>query len=165
MQASESIEQDLGFDHEHMGYIMSAFWLAYALFEIPGGWMEAYTLTGMWSVSGTLPEWATAAPVRGLDTQDIDEATVADAAAPTVYVSTTPTTLIVTDGEPQFAPVAGTSLLQVTNTTADVFKEPTDTELYVRTSGRWFRAWTTGGPWEYVPDRELPADVARITEQ
>ena len=33
--------------------------------RIPGGWMEAYTLTGMWSVSGMLPDWAATAPVRG----------------------------------------------------------------------------------------------------
>jgi MFS family permease len=38
-RASESIEHDLLFDDRMMGLIMGAFWLAYGLFEIPGGWM------------------------------------------------------------------------------------------------------------------------------
>lgn len=38
-QAAPLISRDLGFDKQQMGYIFSAFALAYALFEIPGGWM------------------------------------------------------------------------------------------------------------------------------
>jgi len=33
------IQSDLGFDDTQMGYVFSAFTLAYALFEIPGGWL------------------------------------------------------------------------------------------------------------------------------
>ncbi len=38
-QAAPLISKDLGFDKQQMGYVFSAFALAYALFEIPGGWM------------------------------------------------------------------------------------------------------------------------------
>jgi MFS family permease len=38
-QAAPSISKDLGFDKQQMGLIFSAFALAYALFEIPGGWL------------------------------------------------------------------------------------------------------------------------------
>ncbi|GIU73495.1 MAG: glucarate transporter [Bryobacteraceae bacterium] len=38
-QAAPLISHDLGFSKQQMGYIFSAFALAYALFEIPGGWM------------------------------------------------------------------------------------------------------------------------------
>jgi len=38
-QAAPLISRDLGFSKQEMGYIFSAFALAYALFEIPGGWM------------------------------------------------------------------------------------------------------------------------------
>ena len=37
--AAPSISKDLGFDKFQMGSIFSAFAVAYALFEIPGGWM------------------------------------------------------------------------------------------------------------------------------
>jgi hypothetical protein len=48
------------------------------------------------------------------------------------------------------------------NTTGIVFREPTDQELYVRVPAGWFRAWTTNGPWEPVPEDKLPADLAAI---
>ncbi|MBI1354040.1 MAG: MFS transporter [Acidobacteria bacterium] len=37
--AAPLISRDLGFDREQMGVVFSAFALAYALFEIPGGWL------------------------------------------------------------------------------------------------------------------------------
>ena len=39
MRAEESIRTDLHLDPKQIGLIMGAFWLAYALFELPGGWM------------------------------------------------------------------------------------------------------------------------------
>lgn len=38
-QAAPLVSKDLGFSKQEMGYIFSAFALAYAAFEIPGGWM------------------------------------------------------------------------------------------------------------------------------
>lgn len=38
-QAAPVISRDLGLDKEQMGWVFSAFGIAYALFEIPGGWM------------------------------------------------------------------------------------------------------------------------------
>src|SRR5262245_55866172 len=39
MRAQEEIESDLGISHAQMGIVLGAFWLAYALFELPGGWL------------------------------------------------------------------------------------------------------------------------------
>jgi hypothetical protein len=63
-----------------------------------------------------------------------------------------------------FATIEGTSLQYVANTRADVFMEPTDQELYLLSSGRWFRSWRTEGPWQRVASGELPADFARIPD-
>jgi ACS family glucarate transporter-like MFS transporter len=38
-RAEGAIKADLGIQDWQMGLIMGAFWLAYALFELPGGWM------------------------------------------------------------------------------------------------------------------------------
>ena len=38
-EASQYIEKDLGLTDGQMGLIMGAFWLSYALFELPAGWM------------------------------------------------------------------------------------------------------------------------------
>jgi len=140
------------------------------------GWMEAYGLHGIWSVAGAPPAGAEQALRRIAVAKTVDVLDRAvwwklgsrprldHATAPAVFISTTPAVLIVTDGPFQYATVEGSSLRYVENTTATVFKEPTDDELYVLASGRWFRAWTTDGPWEFVPRTELPGDIAAIPD-
>jgi sugar phosphate permease len=39
VRAQQSIQEALAIDDRQMGLVFGAFWLAYALFEIPGGWM------------------------------------------------------------------------------------------------------------------------------
>src|SRR5471032_2100325 len=140
------------------------------------GWMEAYGLTGMWTVAGVPPRGAEQALQRAVSQQTADlldgtspghadvPRQLDDKAAPAIFISTDPAELFVTNGPPRFVTVDGSSLEYVENTTANVFKEPTDDELYVLTSGRWFRAWTTDGHWEFVPSRELPADIVGIPD-
>ena len=140
------------------------------------GWMEAYGFRGMWSVAGVPPPGAEQALQRLAATRAVDlldemtarpsgsRPTLDDATAPAIYVSTEPAELIVTDGPPRFVAVDGTSLEYVENTTANIFKEPTDEELYVLISGRWLRAWTTDGPWQVVARGDLPSDIQAIPD-
>ena len=140
------------------------------------GWMEAYSLTGLWSVAGVPPPGAEQALRRAAVAKTVDLLDGAtsrkagntpkldDATAPAIFISPAPAELIVTNGPPRFATVEGTSLEYVENTTANVFKEPTDEELYVLISSRWFRAWTIDGPWEVVPRSDLPSDILAIPD-
>jgi hypothetical protein len=148
--------------------------------RILDGWMESYALRNWWSVSGVPPDGAEIAlkQARASKTVDLLDGGPASAnappsgerpaltleGAPAIYVSTTPAALIVTDGPARFASLAGTSLQYVVNTAAKVFREPTDQELYVLLSGRWFRSWRTEGPWQPIAITELPADLARISD-
>lgn len=67
VRAQEGIQQSLAITDEQMGLVFGAFWLAYALFEIPGGWMgdrvgARFTLTRIvlaWSVFTALTGAAT----------------------------------------------------------------------------------------------------------
>jgi hypothetical protein len=145
--------------------------------KVLDGWMQAYELIGLWSPAGAVPHSAEVALRRAAATQTIDllagevpgrpgrRLMLDGAAAPAIFLSTTPAALIVTDGPPRFATMEGSSLEYVANTTATMFKEPTDQELYVLTSGRWFRAWRKDGPWQFVPVAELPADIAAVRIQ
>ena len=132
--------------------------------RLAGRWLEAYDVTGDWSPAGTLPAGADVAlqeairerrddPLLGVSARD---------PMPDIVVALTPADLIVTDGEPEYARLPGTSLQQITNTTAKVFREPTDGELYVRSQAGWFRAWTTNGPWQRIAEGSLPADLALL---
>jgi hypothetical protein len=140
------------------------------------GWMEAYELTGLWSVSGVAPRGAAGALKQAVDEKSVDLLDGADPGRPdempalddgkppAIFISSEPAELFVTNGPPRFATIDGSALEYVENTTANVFKEPTDDELYVLTAGRWFRAWSIDGPWEFVPSRELPADFFAIPD-
>src|SRR6266849_4342016 len=140
------------------------------------GWMQSYILTGMWSVAGVPPPGAEQALQQAVAAKTVDlldgaspskpsEMPKLDVdAPPTIFISSEPAELIVTNGPPRFAAVEGTSLEYVENTTANVFKEPTDEELYVLISGRWLRAWTTDGPWEVVARSDLPSDILAIPD-
>ena len=43
--AAPAIKDDLGLDDAQMGYVFSAFTLAYALFEVPSGWLADRFIT------------------------------------------------------------------------------------------------------------------------
>ncbi|MGH2571741.1 MAG: hypothetical protein ACRDGR_10970, partial [bacterium] len=85
-----------------------------------------------------------------------------DVPPPEVIVAQEPTELIVTDGEPEFAPIAGSELLYMTNTDSDVFLEVATGLHYLPLAGRWYRSKPLEGPWEHVVGDSLPAAFAQI---
>jgi hypothetical protein len=50
----------------------------------------------------------------------------------------------------------------VNNTQSDVFMDVGTQQVYVLLSGRWYRAGSLKGPWEFVAADQLPAAFARI---
>jgi hypothetical protein len=137
------------------------------------GWMEAPTLEGPYTV-------ARRAPISGLKKieeaaqksdsnqplgnpqQSLDEAYGEDE-VPTVYVSTTPAELLITQGQAQLTPILGTSLLYVSNTGNDIFMDSSNNNYYVLLAGRWFSgASLQNGSWSYVAGTSLPPDFAKI---
>jgi hypothetical protein len=83
-------------------------------------------------------------------------------AAPAVLISTVPAELLQTKGEAQFSNVEGTSLLFVSNSEDDIFKNINDQKYYVLLSGRWYAAPKLDGTWEYVAADKLPEDFKKI---
>ena len=82
---------------------------------------------------------------------------------PDVLVSKGPAELILTQGEPAYAPIPGTKLMRTTNTDAAVFLNSGDGQYYFLTAGRWFRAASLDGPWS-VASNDLPPDFAMIPD-
>ncbi|MCG3149112.1 MAG: hypothetical protein PCFJNLEI_02571 [Verrucomicrobiae bacterium] len=81
--------------------------------------------------------------------------------APVVFVTTEPSEMIVTEGEPAFLPLKGTKLLQVSNTDSTLFLHSAEGQFYFLVAGRWFRTKTLDGPWS-AASTDLPADFANI---
>lgn len=81
-----------------------------------------------------------------------------------IIVSTEPAELLQSNGEPNFSPVQGTSLLYVKNSDNDIFMDVTGQQYYVLLSGRWYRSSALDGKWQYIASDRLPADFANIPE-
>ena len=128
-----------------------------------GGWLAAPDASGPWKPAGklpaafsSLPDDANFASVK----KQVPGRSFTPQDAPTIFVSTTPAAIIVTDGPPRFVDIAGTSLQYVANTDAALFRDRGG-KYYYLVSGRWFSAGSLDGPWTFAtPD--LPADFARI---
>ncbi|HWZ86274.1 MAG TPA: autotransporter, partial [Thermoanaerobaculia bacterium] len=145
------------------------------------GWMQAAALEGPWAVASNPPKALEAAlkaildaksgdPLIGgtpddPDAKDVKQPSLKTGPVPVVSVATSPTELIVTDGEPNYVPIDGTQLLYVKNTTGRVFKSIADQKTYVLLSGRWFSAPGPEGPWTFVPFDGLPKDFASIPDE
>lgn len=80
---------------------------------------------------------------------------------PRLFVSTVPAELIVTDGDPEYAPIGGTSLMYVANTDMPIIFEPSTKTNYLLVAGRWFSAQDLKGPWR-ASTSNLPSTFASI---
>ena len=81
---------------------------------------------------------------------------------PAIFTAQAPAALLVFDGAPDFAPLAGTALEWATNTRGDVLRDTASKQYYVLLAGRWFTAPALTGPWAFVRSDALPPDFARI---
>src|SRR2546427_109522 len=141
-------------------------------FWLMNRWLAAPELDGPWAVLGNPPASLETAKQAAVQSGQVDlldtpapelKQLLQTGAIPAIYVSTVPAEPIVLRGQPALAPIAATDILQVTNTDDDLFLYTPQQEYYVLLSGRWFRATSLQGPWEYVASG-LPGDFARIPE-
>jgi hypothetical protein len=129
-----------------------------------GSWLQAQDLKGPWTAAGKLPESFTKLPADD-NWKDVKAALPGKKLAadklPQVFVSTTPAEMILLAGAPKYQPVAGTSLVWVSNTESDVFRLGATGAVYYLVAGRWFSAPAFSGPWTFATPK-LPEDFQKI---
>ncbi len=141
------------------------------------GWMESGVISGPWTVCKKPPRELEVARLDAVAGGQVDllegkadpekkaeKPSLKKKPVPIPYISTTPAELLVTDGDPRFVPIEGTSLSYAENTTGNLFRHATEQKTYVLISGRWFRSASPEGPWEFVPGGNLPPDFANIPD-
>ncbi|SAK53248.1 hypothetical protein AWB80_01855 [Caballeronia pedi] len=132
-----------------------------------GYWYAAASLGGPWGVLAAPPQTLVQAAKQADTAMKSDPMLPHNGKpaprAPALLVASKPTELVVTDGPLKLQPVAGVDLLTVTNTDHAVFVVPQTNQTYVLVSGRWFRASSEKGPWEYVAGKDLPPEFAKIS--
>jgi hypothetical protein len=129
-------------------------------------WFRTGSLTGEWTVHKKLNSDLKKldADLRKNSENTGESDTEKSDVIPDIYIRTSPAELITTEGAPEFAPVDGTSLLYVKNTSDNIFRTIDTQEYYILISGRWFYAKSMKGPWSYKRSDELPDDFSRIPE-
>jgi len=82
---------------------------------------------------------------------------------PAIILRTTPAELLQSDGEPDFAPVEGTSVLYMTNTADDILMSIETQEYYILVAGRWYSSESLDkGPWSFVEPDQVPEVFTEI---
>ncbi len=81
-----------------------------------------------------------------------------------IIVATAPTELLQTKGEAAYKTIQGTSLLYISNTSNEIFKDINTQKTYVLLAGRWYSAATLNGPWAFNAADKLPEDFSKIPE-
>ncbi len=122
-------------------------------------WYQSKQVSGPWARTKRVPSDIE----KLVEPAEDDDALVDDVR---IIVATEPTELVVSDGEPSWAPVEGMDLLYMDNTDSNAFLELTTQNYYVLLSGRWYRGEGLVGEleWSHVPNDELPVAFSAIPE-
>jgi len=139
--------------------------LTYYLYADKDSWYRAAELKGDWQPLERVPAGiARLAPEQQqVEEEEIDEEAQVGP-PPKIIVATEPTELISSTGKPEYASIAGTSLLYVSNTDSDLLMDTDTQEHYVLLSGRWFVSKSLEGPWRYMAVEDLPGEFNKIPE-
>jgi len=82
---------------------------------------------------------------------------------PELIIRTKPCELLVVAGEPEYAPIEGTSLLYMTNTDSDVLMDINSQLFYLLISGRWYQSTSLdGNAWKFIKPDGVPEDLSKI---
>ena len=122
-----------------------------------GRWFTADSIQGSWALSQVPPP-----EVAALVTNAAPANLPPDEAQPRIIVRTHPAELLQTSGTPDFKPIPGTSLQYAADTDSQLFYDGENQDAYLLISGRWFKAKSLNGPWDYVPPSDLPVGFAKI---
>ncbi len=126
-------------------------------------WYKAPAATGPYSYDASPPQ-DIAGMVDQSEAGDVGDEVVTAANAPEIVVSTEPSELIVSEGEPDFEPLVD-DLLVLKNSQSDIFMHVSEQDYYIVLSGRWFKAKSLNGPWTFSPSDELPPAFGNIPEE
>ncbi len=96
---------------------------------------------------------------------EVDTSPSKDEDIPKIIVSIVPAELVITDDEPAYQPITGTSLLFITNTESDVIMDINSQKHYLLLNGRWYSSKSLqDGDWSFIEPETLPKEFVDIPE-
>ena len=132
---------------------------------VGGIWYRSSSVTSGWRQNTNLSTKVNAVKeqIKKQEAENNDGKAVTDKPKVTaIIIATEPTELLQSDGAANYKTVEGTSLLYVSNSTNEIFKDINGQKTFVLIAGRWYNAPSLKGPWSFVDADKLPADFAKI---
>ena len=121
-----------------------------------------------WKPTTKIPAEVQQLAKQQIENSKEDSVQVEDQEKPTsakIIVSTTPSELIISDGELAYEPIKETSLLYVTNTESDIIMDITSQNHFLLLNGRWYSSKTLkDGDWKFIEPDALPKDFTQIPD-
>jgi len=127
-------------------------------------WLTATSAEGPWTVATELPDKLNKLP-KDDNWSEIRKHIPGKKSgfAEHVYASNEPAELLLTKGDPEYQPIPGTKLMEVSNTESLLMLDSAGGIFYYQVAGRWFRAPKLDGKWE-AASGELPEDFKEIPD-
>jgi len=130
-------------------------------------WYSAEHADGPWAYTAQPPA-ALVKMVAGKVSESESESKAKESAvkitaenAPAIVVAHKPTELVVSKGKAEFTPLTD-DLLVMSNTDSDLFMDVKSQNYYLIISGRWYKAASMTGAWQYVEADKLPPTFSEI---
>ncbi len=139
-----------------------------ASYYMNGGkfWYQSSKITEGWKETKNIPSDIEKLAKENKKDEEPDSISASITEAPSLIVVTKPSELVLTDGEPDYATIEGTSLLYVKNSESEIIMDINSNEHYILIAGRWYFSKTLkDADWKFAEPNKLPEDFAKIPEE
>jgi hypothetical protein len=136
-------------------------------YYIKGGkfWYVSEDILNGWEETKKVPSDIEKFANDNIEEEEPDSISASYTEAPELIVVSKPSEVIMTDGEPDYGSIEGTSLLYAKNSESDIIMDINSQEHYVLLAGRWYHSKTLkDGDWKFAEPDDLPQDFANIPE-
>lgn len=136
-------------------------------YYINGGpfWYTSKAVTSGWVETKKVPSKIEKFAEKYNEESETDTVAQSFTVAPELIIDTRPAELIMVDGEIDYKPIEGTSLLYVENSENDIIMDINSQNHYILIAGRWYASKSLAdGDWQFVEPDKLPEDFKKIPE-
>lgn len=136
-------------------------------YYLKGGsfWYTSKDILSGWEETKKVPSKIEKFAEDNIEEGEPDSVDLTITEAPELIVVTKPSELIISDGDPEYATIEGTTLLYAANSESDIIMDINSQNHYVLLGGRWFYSKTLkDGDWTFAEPKDLPVDFSKIPQ-
>ena len=128
-------------------------------------WFTSKEILKGWEATKNVPSKVKKFAKDNIEEQEPDSISQSYTESPELIIETKPAELILTDGEIDYKPIEGTSLLYVSNSESDIIMDISSQNHFILIAGRWYHSKSLkDGDWKFSEPEDLPEDFKKIPE-